>query len=137
MRRPKSGDAGAKTLREEEMADPGGLVRFQSGTERVAANFLERAREAGRVARKLNARCVGQKFALPRDGGLDEPAEKIADVTDDEKRDSGSEDNDDGAAGIFSAADAAATERPKNSAAGEAEDQNAEDDRGDPQVEPH
>ena len=51
-----------------------------------AANLLERAGQAGRVARELHRRGVGEELALAADGGLDEAAEEDADPANQDQR---------------------------------------------------
>src|SRR5207244_3928739 len=74
-----------------------------------------------------------------RDGGLDEAAEKVADVAEHEQRDADRAGGEDDAAGVFAVAraDAAARERPEHAAPGEADDEDAENDSGEAEVEPH
>src|SRR5438874_1272125 len=83
MRGPKAGEGGGEGLGEKEMADLGRTMRVEGGTERIAADFFQRAADARGIARKLNTGGVSQKFALARNCGLDEPAKKIPDIADD------------------------------------------------------
>ena len=101
-----------------------------------AADFLQRAGDARRVARELDRGRVSEELALPRDGRLDQPAEEVADVTDDQQRNPGQQDPGDHAAGAL-APGAHPAERPEDAAAGEAQHEDAEHDRGDAKIHPH
>ena len=96
-----------------------------------AADFFQRAGDAAGIARELHGRGVGQKFALAADGGLDEPAEKNADVADDQQRKAEKRQR------ILSAAASAAARGLQQNPADDGEAKNAEDDAHEPQVEPH
>ncbi len=140
VRGPEAAEHGAETLREKEVADGGALVVRERGAHGVAGDFFEGAADAGGVARELDGGGVGEEFALAGDGGLDEAAEKIADVADDEEAEAGGADGDENAAGIFAVAgrsEAGATEGGEDAATDETEDEDAEDERGETQVEAH
>jgi len=51
-----------------------------------AADFFQRAGDASRIARELDGRGIGEKFALAADSGLNEAPEKNTDVADDEQQ---------------------------------------------------
>jgi len=53
-----------------------------------SADFFQRAADPAGIAGELHGRGVGEEFALPRDRGLDQPAEEHADVPHDEQRES-------------------------------------------------
>src|SRR5947208_15785080 len=57
------------------------MWRINSGA--VNEYFLERARQPGWIARKLHRGGVGQDFALPTNGGLDQSPKEDACPTDD------------------------------------------------------
>src|SRR5690606_5011445 len=80
---PQPGEAGAEALGEEEVADGGALVGLHPRAEGVSADFLQSAGEALRVPGELYGRGIREKLALPGYGGLDNPAEEVADVADD------------------------------------------------------
>ncbi len=63
-----------QSIGKEQVAGIRGVRRFHLGA--IAANFLQRAGKAGRIASELHRRGIGQKFALAADGGLDEASEK-------------------------------------------------------------
>jgi len=137
---PDAAEHGAETLGEKEMADGGAFRGLERGAEGESADFLERAAEAGGVAGELDGGGVGEEFALTGDCGLDEAAEEIADVADDEEAEADGADGDENAAGVFAVAggaEARAAERPEDAAPGDTEDENAEDKRGEAHVEAH
>ena len=140
VRRPESAEEGAEALGEEEVRELRGVGVGQARTERVAADLFQGAGDAGGVARELDGGGVGEEFALARHGGLDEAAEEIAHVADDEQRETDGEDESDAAAlalAVAARADAAAAEGAEDAATEEAEHENAEDDGGQLHVEPH
>src|SRR5436305_2688021 len=119
------------------MPDRRRLVREDGRTQRIAADFFQRAGDAAGIARELHGRRVGEKLALPRHGRLDQAAEEITDITEQEHSEPDRADRNDDSAGFAIESDASAGDGPQNAAAGEADDENAEDERGESQVEPH
>ena len=90
-------------LGEQHVRDLLGIrVRAASRAER--ADLLQRARQALRVARELHGGGVGEQLALPRDRGLDQPAEEQADVAEREHDKRCEIDHRDGAAALAAAA---------------------------------
>ena len=81
MRGHEAEERFAQAVAEKHVAQVGRVLGFELRTKTVAADFLERAGKAAGIARKLHGRGVGEKFALPADGGLDQPAEENADGT--------------------------------------------------------
>ena len=96
-----------------------------------AADFFQRAGDASGIARELNGRGVGQKFALAADGGLDEPPKKNADVADDQQQQTEQRQR------ILPAPASAAARRLQQNPADDGEAKNAEDDSHEPEVQPH
>src|SRR5262245_30341048 len=78
----------ADAVAEEHVAGLFGLGRIYMGAEAVAANFLERAREAGGVAGELDGGSVGEEFTLAADGGLNEAAKEDAEPADQKQSES-------------------------------------------------
>ena len=76
----------AHSVRKKEMARFFGVRGLELRTSFDAANFLERAGEATRVARELHGGSVSEKLALPADRGLDQTPEQNADPADDDER---------------------------------------------------
>src|SRR5258708_32739881 len=135
---PEAAEIGLEGLGEEKVADLLDVVADDIAAEGVAADFLEGTGDAAGVAGELHGRGVGEEFALARHGGLDEPAEEIADVADDHQRQTDSEDARDAAALLPAApADPPAAERLQDAAAQQADDEDAEHDCGDADIEPH
>jgi hypothetical protein len=84
------------------------LLRFgrdEARTARGTGDLEQRAGKPGRVARELYRRRVGQTLAMTRDGGLQQPAEKHADVAENHHRERGEQER----AGAVLAAAAAHT----------------------------
>ena len=96
-----------------------------------AADFFQRAGDAAGIARELDGRGVGEKFALAADGGLDEPSEKNADVADEQQHETENRQR------ILSAPAPAAARRLQENPADDGEAKNAEDDSHEPEVQPH
>src|SRR5690606_29603077 len=108
--------------------------------ERITADLAECSADAGGIAGELDGRSVGQKFSLPGNGGLNESAKKVTDITNDEQREADGEDTDDDAAGVFIVAGRAhahAAQRPDHTATDQPDDENTEDEGGQLDVEPH
>ena len=118
------------------MAELRGVAADHVAAQRVAADFPERAGDAAGIAGELHGGGVGEEFALARHGGLDEPAEEIADVADDHQREP-DRDDDDHAAVLLAAAGAPAAEGLEGAAADEADEEDAENDGGDAHVQLH
>ena len=119
----------AHAVAEEHVAGFLGMGRLELRAEAQAADLLERAGQARRVARELHRGGVGEELALAADGGLDEPAKQDADPADHQQR----QPEQGQRILVLAAAAAAVEEDPAND--GQAED--AEDDAHQAQVEPH
>ena len=119
----------AHAVAEEHVAGFLGVRRLKLRAEAQAADLLERAGQARRVARELHRRGVGEKLALAADRGLDEPAEEHADPANHDQRQPEQRQR----VLVFAAAAAGVEEDPADDR--EAED--AEDDAHQAQVEPH
>ena len=78
----------------------------------VARDLLQRAGQALRLARELHGGRVGERFALPRDGGLDEPGAEEADRADQREREADRERRRDAAAVASAARVARAAQQP-------------------------
>ena len=139
VRGPESAEVGAETLGEKEMTDLRRVRVADVGAEGEAADFAEGVGDAARVARELDGGGVGEKLTLARHGSLDESAEKIADVADDQQREADGEDDRHAAAVFLAAAEAnpPAAERLQDAAAEHADNEDAEDDGGELYVEAH
>ena len=72
--------ASAQPLAEEEVARLGSVRALEDRAALVAADLLERARDAFGIARELDRRRVSQELALSAHRGFDQVAEKRADV---------------------------------------------------------
>ena len=81
---PEAAEIGLEGLGDEEVADLAGVRVDHGATEGVAADLLEGAGDAARVAGELHSRGIGEKLALARHRGLDEPAEEITHITDEQ-----------------------------------------------------
>ncbi|HQF39720.1 MAG TPA: hypothetical protein PK322_11430 [Opitutaceae bacterium] len=124
------------------MAELSGLLGDDARAEGVGTDLLERAADAGRVAGELHGGGVGQALALAGDGGLDEAAEEVADVADDQEREAQAEQQgDEATAGILAAAGAAPgigeAERVEQTAPDHGEHQDAVEHADEADVEPH
>src|ERR1035437_4595670 len=119
----------AEAVAKKHMAHIRRVGGFQFGTVTVTSDFLQRAGKSAGIARELNGRGVGQKFALAADGGLNQPPEKNANATDDQQG------NAEKWQRIFVAAVAAAGVKQNSPDGGEA--QNAKNNSQQPEVEPH
>ena len=96
-----------------------------------AADFFQRAGDAAGIARELDGRSVGEKFALAADGGLDEPSKKNADVADNQQREA------EYWQGILSASAPAAARRLQENPSNDGEAEDAKDDSHEPEIQPH
>src|ERR1043165_4881633 len=112
-----------QSVTKKHVAGFGGMFGFKLRT--GAADLLQRARETLRVASELHGGSVGEKFALPADGGLNEVAEEHADPTDYDEREAKQRQR------ILASA------RAQQDAPDDSERQNPEDDAHEPQVESH
>ena len=107
------------------MAELGGLGGLHPRANGVAADFFEGAADAGGIAGELHGGGVGQKLALAGDGGLNQTAEKIADVAQCDHDQADGEDDDDQPATVFVAvagADAHVAHAAEDSASDQADD---------------
>jgi hypothetical protein len=75
-----------EAVAEVEVARLRRVRRRQLRARSAAADLLERAGDAERVAGELNGRGVGQELALARDGALDQARRRSADPADDVER---------------------------------------------------
>ncbi len=121
----------------KEMPDLRRLVSLEPRTERIAADLAQGAPDAAGIAGELDGRGVGEKLALARNGSLDDAAEEVADVTDDQHRQAEGENDDHAAAALAPHADAALAKAAQDAAADQADDQNAEDDGGELHIQAH
>ena len=100
-----------------------------------AADLAQRAADAVGVARELDRAGVGEEFALARDGGLDQPSEEHADVTEHPQGDPGQGDHRDAAAAVTAAA--AASGDLEQEATGHRDHREPEQHADEPHVQPH
>ena len=119
----------AHAIAEEHVAGFLGVGRLELRAVAQAADLLQRAGQARRVARELHRRGVGQELALAADGGLDEPAKEDADPANHYQRQPQQRQR----ILVF----AAAAARVEEHAANHRQAKDAEDDAHQPQVEPH
>ena len=92
-----------------------------------AADFLQRPGEPRRIAGELNRGGIGQKFPLPAERGLDEPAKEYADRADDDQ----------GQPQEHQRIPVPAAAREDQDPANHREAQDAEDDAHDAQIQTH
>ena len=107
---------------------PAGLLGVRSvelRTEHQPADFLQGAGQSVRIAGELDGSGVSQKFALAAHGGLDEPAKKDADKTDDDQREPKQRQR------IFLPA------RPEQNSPDNGQAKDSEDQAHEAQIEPH
>ncbi len=126
-----------RALGEKEMADLGRLGGGELRAERIAANLAQRTHNAARIARELHRRRIGEKFALTGHGGLNEPAEEVADIADDHRGQSNGENHGQAAAALAAHAHAAPAEATEDAAADQADHENAKHDGRQLHVQPH
>ena len=100
-----------------------------------AADLAQRAADAVGVARELDCAGVGEELALARNGGLDQPSEEHADVTEHPQGDAGQGDHRDAAAAV--AAAAAAAGDLEQEAASHRDHREPEQHPDEPHVQPH
>src|ERR1700758_587255 len=62
------------------------MRRFDSGTVRESADFLQRARQPSRIACELHGRSIGQDFALAANCRLNQSSEECACPPNDNER---------------------------------------------------
>ena len=119
----------AHAVAEEHVAGFLGVRRLELRAEAQAADLLQRAGQARRVARELHRRGVGEKLALPADGRLDEPAEEDANPANHDQRQPQQRQR----VLVLAAAAAGVEQDP----ADDRQAKDAEDDAHQAQVEPH
>ncbi len=119
----------AHAVAEEHVAGFRGVSGLELRAVAQAANLLQRAGQAGRVAGELHRRGIGEELALPADGGLDEPAKEHADPANHDQHQAEQRQR----VLVFAAAAAGVEQNPADD--GQAKD--AEDDAHEAQVEPH